>query len=126
MTLADWPDVERAVGDFLAPLGATGSETPQALQSQVPYLRIGRTGGADDRTTDRANVSIDVFAADADTARQVAGQVRQMLLLKLPAVTAHGVIDWASTNSAPFMTPPTDSDNLRLCAANYTVSMRRG
>jgi hypothetical protein len=125
VTLPDWPDAERAVGDFLSVLGTTGSETPAALQSSLPYLRITRTGGSDDhRVTDTASISVDVFAADAGTAKSVAGQARQMLLTRLPAATDHGVIDWAVTQAGPATLPPTDSDSLRLAVASYAVSMR--
>lgn len=120
----DWPDGERALGDFLSPLGTTGSETPKTLQSSLPYIRITRTGGASDRITDRGIYSVDVFAADADDAKAVAGQVRQKLLEELPAATDHGTLDWPTVNSGPAPVPPTDSDNLRLAVASYTVSTR--
>lgn len=122
--LADWPDAERAMCDFLAPLGTCGPETPKTLQSQIPYLRVTRTGGTSDRVTDRASVSVDVFAADRDTAKAIAGQVRRMLLTELPAATAHGVIDWATVNAGPAVLPATDSDNLRLAVASYQLSTR--
>lgn len=122
--LPDWPDAERAVCDFLSPLGTCGTETPKALQSTLPYLRVTRTGGSSDRITDRASISVDVFAASADQAKAVAGQARQMLVTQLPASTDHGVIDWATVQSAPAVVPPTDSDNLRLAVASYQVSTR--
>lgn len=122
--LPDWPDAELAVADFLAPLGTCGSETPSALQSTLPFLRITRTGGTSDRITDQANVSVDVFAADRTTAKEVAGQVRQMLLTELPASTDHGVLDWATVQSGPAVVPASDSDNLRLAVASYGISTR--
>lgn len=123
--LPDWPDVERALGDFLAGLGTCGGETPKTLQSDVPYLRITRTGGSDDHmVTDRASVSVDVFAASRSDAKTIAGQVRQMLLNELPAATDHGILDRATTQAGPTPLPPTDSDNLRLAVASYLVSMR--
>lgn len=120
----DWPDGEHALADFLAPLGTCGSETPKALQSTLPYIRIKRTGGPSDRITDRGAYSVVVFAASADEAKRVAGQVRQKLLEELPAATDHGTLDWPTVNSGPAVVPATDSDNLRLAAASYTVSTR--
>lgn len=122
--LPDWPDAERAVCDFLAPLGTCGTETPKTLQSALPYLRVMRTGGTSDRITDHAGISVDVFAANADQAKAVAGQARQMLITQLPASTDHGVIDWAIVQAGPAPVPPTDSNNLRLAVASYQVSTR--
>jgi hypothetical protein len=125
-----YPDAERALGDLLADLGTTGSETPSTLQSDLPYIRLTRTGGSDDLVTDTSTVSVDVFAASADDAKATAEQIRQRLtwgpfISDVPFNTAHGLIDRARTNVGPFMLAPTDSDNLRLCAASYIVSMRR-
>lgn len=131
MTLAGWPDAERAVGDLLASLGTCGRETPETLQSALPYLRITRTGGTDDGVTDTAHVSVDVFAASADDAKAAAEQARQILIRPVSdggtaRDTAHGRIDLITTDSGPFLLPPTDSDNLRLAAASYAVTMRKG
>jgi hypothetical protein len=123
---APYPDVERVLADLLSAYGTCGTETPQNLQSEVPYIRLTRTGDAgSDRVTDRATVSIDVFAANADDAKNAAGQIRQLLLWGLPAETDHGQLDWGRLNTGPSLLPPTDSDNLRLVTSGYTVSMRR-
>jgi len=124
--LAPYADIELALADLLAQFGTCGTETPAALQSELPYIRITRTGDAgSDRVTDRANVSIDVFAADASQAKDTAGQVRQLLIVPGAKATGHGQLDYGRLESGPALLPPTDSDNLRLCAASYTVSMRR-
>lgn len=125
-----FPDVAHALCDLLADLGTCGTETPKALQSSLPYIRVTRTGGADDLVTDKANVSVDVFAANADDAKSVAEQARQRLTLGpflagLEYRTAHGRIDKARTAVAPQLLPPTDSDNLRLAVASYQIEMRR-
>jgi hypothetical protein len=125
VTVTQWPDVEECLCDLLADLGTTGEETPADLQSSLPFIRVTRTGGADDRlVTDSATVSIDVFAADRGTARALAETIRQRLLNDLPAATAHGVIDYAATSVAAIQSPPTDTDNLRLAVASYRVSAR--
>lgn len=123
--LPAYSDTERAVCDVLAGITATGTETPVALQSEASYLRVTRTGGADDGITDTADVSVDAFAPDADTAKAVAEQARQLLLGGLPASTPHGTVDQARIAVWTGMTPASDTDNLRLCAASYTVTMRR-
>lgn len=125
-----FPDAERALGDLLADLGTCGTETPLTLQDGLPYIRLSRTGGTDDLVTDTATVSVDVFAADASSAKNTAALVRQRLirgplLADVSFATAHGLVDQVRTAIGPQMIPPTDSDNLRLCAASYTVHMRR-
>jgi hypothetical protein len=123
---ASYPDIEHVLADLLASYGTTGTETPQALESETPYIRITRTGDAgSDRVTDRATVSIDVFAVNADDAKDTAGQIRQLLIAPGAKATAHGQLDFGRLNTGPALLPPTDSDNLRLVTAGYTVSMRR-
>lgn len=123
---ASYPDIELVLADLLGSFGDAGPETPASLQSDVPYIRITRTGDAgSDRVTDRAVVSIDVFAASLDTAKDTAGQVRQLLIAPGAKATDHGQLDYARLNTGPMAVPPTDSDNLRLVTAGYTVSMRR-
>ena len=124
--LAPYSDIELALADLLAQFGTCGTETPQSLQSDVPYIRITRTGDAgSDRVTDRASVSIDVFAGNAGDAKDTAGQIRQVLIVPGAKATGHGQLDYGRLETGPALLPPTDSDNLRLCAASYTVSMRR-
>lgn len=130
MTLPGFPDAERAVCDLLADLGTCGDETPKALQSTLPYIRVTRTGGADDLVTDKANISVDVFAASKSDAKDIAEQVRQRLILgpyrsDTSFRTDHGRVDKARTLSGPLPVPPTDSDNLRLVTASYEISVRR-
>lgn len=126
MILAPYPDIERVTCDALGEFGTCGTETPQDLQSSAPYIRVTRTGDAgSDRVTDRASVSVDVFAANADDAKSVAAQVRQFLISGLPVMTAHGQLDYARLATGPSLLPPTDSDNLRLVTSGYMVSMRR-
>lgn len=129
--LAAYPDTERAVCDLLAGLGTTGTETTPDVQASTPYIRVRRTGGLRTRTTDTADVEISVFAADASAAKDVAGQIEQLLATG-PVMgsgtswqTSHGQIDTASNNSGPVMVPATDSANLRQVTASYQVTIRR-
>lgn len=131
MTLPGYPDVAHAVCDLLADL-VTGAdiETPADLQSQVPWIRVTRTGGSSDRVTDRANLSVDVFASGATEASSIAEQVRQRLIngpfrSDVSFRTDHGQVDLATVAVGPQLLPPTDSDNLRLVTASYNVSVRR-
>lgn len=131
MTLPGFPDVAHAVCDLVRDL-ATGAdiETPENLQSVVPWIRVTRTGGSSDLVTDRAPVVVDVIAENATDAWTIAEQVRQRLTLgpfrsDVSFRTDHGQVDLARVSVGPQLIPPTDSDNLRLVSASYNVSMRR-
>ena len=121
--LAGFPDVERILGDLLGDLGTVGSETNIDLQSQLPYIRVHRIGGADNRITDASRVDIDVYTADATAGKALAETIRQRLTVG-PSATTHGVIDRAWTESGP-QTAPTDDPNLRRVITTYRISFRR-
>lgn len=129
LDLGPFPDFARAVLDVLADLGTVGTETRPGLQTSLPYIRATRTGGADDRFTDTADVEVSAFTTDATTARQLADQIRARLLTGPVAGrsfdTGHGRIDQVRTITGPVPVPPTDSDNLRQVTASYQVSGRR-
>lgn len=129
--LTVYPDVPHAVCDLLASL-ATGAdiETPANLQSQVPWIRVTRTGGESDLVTDRAPIVVDVFASGATGAWDVAKRALQRLITgpfrsDVSFRTEHGQVDKVTVSVGPQLLPPTDSDNLRLVTASYNVSMRR-
>lgn len=133
MTLAVYPDVPHAVCDLLASLpgvNGAGIEAPVDLQSQVPWIKVTRTGGESNRVTDTASLVVDVFASGATEAWDIAKLALQRLirgpfLSDVSFRTAHGQVDKALVNVSPALQPPTDSDNLRLVTATYTVSVRR-
>ena len=123
VTLAPFPDVERILGDLLADLGTVGSETNIDLQTRLPYIRVHRIGGTDDRVTDATRVDIDVYATDATAGKTLTETIRQRLISG-PSATAHGIIDRAWTESGP-QTAPTDDPNLRRVITTYRISIRR-
>lgn len=122
--LAAFPDVERAVGDLVTGLGTPGSETNITLQSTLPYIRVRRLGGSDDRFTDAARVDVHVYDTDATTAKSISEQIRQRLISG-PSVTTHGVIDRAWTEVGPQTIPADDTADIRQVVATYRISMRR-
>ena len=121
--LTGWPDVERMLGDLLADLGTVGSETDTNLQANLPFIRVHRIGGSDNRVTDAARVDVDVYTTDATTGKTLTETIRQRLVSG-PSATAHGVIDRAWTESGP-QTAPTDDPNLRRVITTYRISYRR-
>jgi hypothetical protein len=131
--LAVYPDVPHAVCDLLVTLpdvNGADIEAPEDLQSVVPWIRVTRTGGTSDRITDTATLVVDVFAENATQAWDIAKAALQRLtrgpfLSDVSFRTAHGQVDKARVSVGPQLTPPADSDNLRLVTATYTVSVRR-
>lgn len=122
----DFPDIETLLMGLLASLGTCVTATGPTLDTDIqttPTIRIVRTGGGDDRITDKARVSIDVFAKDWATAQSTAEAVRQALLV-YPIKTSLGVIDEVITNTGPAEIP---WDNPRVFRRNasFTISMRR-
>lgn len=122
--LAPFPDAERLVAGLLGDLGTTGTETGPGLQDSLPYIRVRRTGGGDDRITDTADVEVAVFDSDATAAKTLAEQIRQVLTAG-PARTSYGQLDRARATLGPQTIPATDSATLRLVTATYTISVRR-
>ena len=88
--------VSAPVAAALAHLATVGTETGPRLQHELPFILIVRSGGANDRVTDRARIDGHVFAGGAGEAKQLAETVRRHLTSG-PIATAHGVIDRAVT-----------------------------
>jgi hypothetical protein len=121
--LAAFPDVERILGDLLGDLGTIGSETGIDLQERLPFIRVRRVGGTDDRVTDATRVDIDVYATDATAAKALTETIRQRLISG-PSQTTYGILDRAWTESGP-QTAPTDDQNIRRVITTYRISTRR-
>lgn len=122
MTLAPFPDIELAVVDLLALLANAGTVTPADLQARLPFHKVHRFGGSDDRITDTARVDVDTFAAD-HSGRVAAEAVRQVLLAGPHRVGAV-VLDRVLTASAP-VEVPYGGTGVRRWTASYQISARR-
>lgn len=120
---APWPDLEAAVIELLSDLGTCGVVAPSNLQSELPFIRIVRSGGNDDRITDTAKVDIDVFAAARSDAITLARTVQQRML-SFPHSQTGCVIDRVETSLAPSVVPWTNT-LVALATATYTVTARR-
>lgn len=119
-----FPDIERALMTLLSDLAATGTQTPDDLQDSMPFVRVARYGGPDDRFTDTARVDVDCFAASRDAAHTLAEQVRARLL-SYPHVVGSTVIDRAITDNGPNEIPWSNDPNVRRFTAAYQVRARR-
>lgn len=127
--LAAFPDVEEllldALGDLVVdPSTQIGTSTPPDLADHLPFIRVTRFGGSDDRIRDLARIDVDTFGPTRAVAQPLAEQVRQRLL-SWPLVVTGGVIDRAETLTAPAEVP-WDNQQIRRWTASYTVTCRRG
>lgn len=118
-----YPDLEAAVIELLTDLGTCDVVTPSNLQSVLPFIRVVRSGGSDDRITDTAKVDIDVFAADRTVAIALARTVQQRML-SFPHSLTNCVIDRVDTSLSPSVVPWANN-LLDLATATYSVSARR-
>jgi hypothetical protein len=121
---APFPDVEVAVLDLLAAtFPNNGTVTPADFTDVLPFVRVNRYGGTDDRITDAASVAVDVFSDHRSGARDGAEQVRQLLLAGPHAVDG-AVLDRVTTVSAP-VEASWDNPAIRRWTATYRVTARR-
>lgn len=103
---------------------ATAAATGVTVQlSRLPFIRITRVGGGDDRITDNARVSVDAFAGTRADSYTLAEAIRQKMLL-WPIVLSNCVIDRIITTTGPMEVSWGDV-NVRRRVATYTVSTRR-
>lgn len=102
-----YPDIEAALVDYLADLGTTGTWTPLDLQDHLPFLRIQRIGGPDDKyaNTDYPNVLIQVLAARDPNSPRAAQALTETLRARLNAIAGltvtDGLIDMCENVSGP-------------------------
>jgi hypothetical protein len=122
-------DVETVLMTYLTGVvtGATcGTATPDNLGDVLPFIRIMRIGGGDDRHFDTAKVSIDSFGLTRMDSYTLGEAIRQALLsypIVIPG-TPDQVIDLVTTETAPQEIPWGDV-NVRRRNAVYSVWTRR-
>lgn len=122
-----YPDVEEVAAILLEPLvggeSHTGTETPPNLQDVLPFIRVQRTGGNDDGTSDFATVTVDCFHTGYRTGvKPLAEQVRQFLTTGKHRV-GPAVIDRVTCPSAPTLQPW--APGMRRMLATYQFVSRR-
>ncbi|KPC89884.1 hypothetical protein ADL27_38365 [Streptomyces sp. NRRL F-6602] len=99
-----------------------GSETPPDLEKRLPFVRVERIGGSDERFTHRPRVAVDVFTTTADEGRHLSGAIRNALLL-LYGPVGGGVVQSIRCDSGP-SAQPWAGDTVRRRGATYTVTLR--
>lgn len=141
--LPPWPDAELVVMALLDSVGTTVTATDGVTE---PVIRINRTGGDDDRITDRPVIEVACFAPDRaatgdqqpavpgrELAWAMAEQCRQVILAARRTVVTYtdkdgreitALIDNARTATPPDQLPY-GNENVRTVVATYVLAMRR-
>jgi hypothetical protein len=132
--LVGYPDIESLLIDLLADFGTVDTVTPADLATVLPFIRISRIGGTDDRITDTARVDVDCFQSTRVLVQTMAEGVRQHLIAGPYVVLEGAVIDRITTLSGPFevawgasgsRSTSRGYDPIRRFTASYTVTARR-
>ena len=131
--MADYPDVETAVLDWLeatfpalaptATVRHVDTETPYDLAGALPFVRVRLVTGRDDGVTDYSVVDLDVFADSRGTAYAWASDIRSRLTGS-PHRVGPVVLDRVVTEEKPRALPLED-ENIRRFGATYRISARR-
>lgn len=130
MTVRRYPNIARLVaGQLVAagliPAGRIGTETPATLDTQLPFIRVRRVGGASDHINDYPTVDLEVFHNTAVNGESLAELVRQHLTTPgLPAVPLRGVIDTVEVIAGPQELPWADT-RVRRYGTTYRITARR-
>ncbi|MGW5122969.1 phage tail termination protein [Streptomyces sp. NPDC004069] len=124
MDLAPFPDIEDLLVQALADLTQTGTVYPPDLERQLPFTRVRRVGGGDDRRTDTALVEVETAAGTRAQAWEMARKVQQRLTSGPLLVPGAGVMDRAQTEFG-LRGVLHDNPKVRCVLATYSVSARR-
>lgn len=102
----------------------TGDQTPNDddLVDVLPFIRIGRVGGAPrrgDEHTDRPVIDVDVLAKTRAEAKQIAKEIEQLLL------AARHPIDTCNVLMSAQRVPWVEGVPIRRFYASYQLGLRR-
>jgi hypothetical protein len=120
-------DVEAVIAPWIewATDATAGAETPPDLENRLPFVRVERIGGPDERFSAHPRIAVDVFAATADEARTLAGRVSGLLLFLRGPVggpVEGAVIRNVRCDAGPSRQPWSNPAIYRR-GATYTVSL---
>jgi hypothetical protein len=117
-------DVEAVIAPWLeATLEVVaGAETPPDLEKRLPFIRVERIGGPDERFSAHPRIAVDAFAATADEARSLAKSARDALIF-LRGPVGDAVVRDVRCDSGPSRQPWANPAVYRR-GATYSVSLR--
>lgn len=123
--LRDFPNIEHVLADLFAPLLGgvqhVGSETPDQLESFLPFLRIVRTGGPRTHLFDYPVVDLAYLAADETSGAPGASAIANRLLSKPPP---HASIDYVGCEPSFRELPWGESQTVRHWGATFFFETR--
>lgn len=122
--LPPFPDVEDLLVRALTGFGQTGSEYPADLENHLPFVRSTRSGGDDDRRTDRPLVDVETAAGTRAEAWQKALAIQQRLISGPIHVPGFGIVDRAGTEIGPRRVLH-ENPEVRCVLTTYRMSLRR-
>jgi hypothetical protein len=99
----------------------TGPETPEDLQTRMPFIRVMRTGGSRTRVSDSRDIWIDVFASGYSAAESLAENICEWLCGPPPPIRE---FDRVEVDVTPRELPWGDERLFRF-QAQYTIVTRR-
>lgn len=102
----------------------SGDQTPgdEALEDVLPFVRVGRVGGAPVRGsehTDRPVIDIDVFARTRSEAYRIAREIEQLLMAR------KAPLDDVNVLMSPQRVPWVEGVPITRFYASYQASLRR-
>ena len=102
----------------------SGDQTPgdEALENALPFVRVGRVGGAPIRGsehTDRPVIDIDVFASTRGEAKRIAKEIEQLLMARRKP------LDDVNVLMSPQRVPWVEGVPIVRFYASYQASLRR-
>lgn len=120
-----WPNPNLVLRELLADLTEEQvvTRTGTDLVDRLPLIRTSRVGGGDDLVTDQPRMDIEVFAATAVQAQEIASKIQQRIL-RGRAATSAGILDTGRTEVGPrevFYPNP----GVRRVTATYQLGLRR-
>lgn len=116
------------LADFLPTAGFPKvlREVPPNLTHAVPLVTVTRFGGADRNVViDQPVVQLDVFAATADRAEELAEELRTAMLIKLPRHEFSGAVVCGVATFAGPQLMPWASTNVWRVSARYQVTVHQ-
>lgn len=122
--LAPFPDIEDLLSQALTEFAATGSVYPDNVEERLPFARIQRRGGDDDRVTDTPLVDVEVASSTRAEAWRIARAIQARLISGPLHVPLVGVMDRARTQIGP-RSVLHENQRIRCVLATYSVSARR-
>lgn len=116
------------LADFLPTVGFTKvfREVPPNLVAAVPLVTVTRFGGANTTVViDKPVVQIDVFSSTADTAEELAEDLRTAMLVNLVKRTFNGAaVGRVATSSGPQLLP-WGLTNVYRVSARYQLTVHQ-